>query len=387
MYEEPEHITLLRDTLRRFVDEKVPKEVARACDREKRYPEDLFRELCGLGVCGLTIPEEYGGSGVDIVAAIAVIDELCRRGWTLAGPFIHCAFYGGVNITENGDEEQKRKLLPRLAAGEILFAYGLSEPDVGGDLASVTTRARRSADGQSVVINGTKRWVTGARFADYIYTLVRSADETERYRNLSFVLVPTDSSGITIQDIDHLGLRYAETTDVIFDDVEVPAENIVGGASGWNRGWKMLVGPGLDVERLEITAVAYGIAAAAVDEAWEYAQQREQFGRKISGHQSIRHKLVDVRTQLAACRHMLYHAAWLANEGRDCSVESSMAKLFVGEASVEIVLACQQILGAYGCAEGHDMERHVRDLVCIPIVGGSSNMQRNNIANRLKLAG
>jgi alkylation response protein AidB-like acyl-CoA dehydrogenase len=387
MYEEPEHITLLRDTLRRFVDEKVPKEVARACDREKRYPEDLFRELCGLGVCGLTIPEKYGGSGVDIVAAIAVIDELCRRGWTLAGPFIHCAFYGGVNITENGDEEQKRKLLPRLAAGEILFAYGLSEPDVGGDLASVTTRARRSADGQSVVINGTKRWVTGARFADYIYTLVRSADETERYRNLSFVLVPTDSSGITIQDIDHLGLRYAETTDVIFDDVEVPAENIVGGASGWNRGWKMLVGPGLDVERLEITAVAYGIAAAAVDEAWEYAQQREQFGRKISGHQSIRHKLVDVRTQLAACRHMLYHAAWLANEGRDCSVESSMAKLFVGEASVEIVLACQQILGAYGCAEGHDMERHVRDLVCIPIVGGSSNMQRNNIANRLKLAG
>jgi alkylation response protein AidB-like acyl-CoA dehydrogenase len=387
MYEEAEHVTLLRHTLRRFVDEKVPKEVARVCDREKRYPEDLFRELCGLGVCGLTIPEEYGGSGVDIVAAIAVIDELCRRGWTLAGPFIHCAFYGGVNITENGDEEQKRKLLPRLAAGEILFAYGLSEPDVGGDLASVTTRATRSADGQSVVINGTKRWVTGARISDYIYTLVRSADETERYRNLSCVLVPADSSGITIQDIDHLGLRYAETTDVIFDDVEVPAENIVGGPSGWNRGWKMLVGPGLDVERLEITAVAYGIAAAAVDEAWEYAQQREQFGRKISGHQSIRHRLVDVRTQLAACRHMLYHAAWLANEGRDCSVESSMAKLFVGEASVEIVLACQQILGAYGCAEGHDMERHVRDLVCIPIVGGSSNMQRNNIANRLKLAG
>jgi alkylation response protein AidB-like acyl-CoA dehydrogenase len=387
MYEEPEHVTLLRHTVRRFVDEKVPKELARVCDREKRYPEDVFRELCGLGVCGLTIPEEYGGAGIDIVSAIAVIDELCRRGWTLAGPFIHCAFYGGVNITENGDEEQKRKLLPKLAAGEILFAYGLSEPDVGGDLASTATRARRSPDGKSVVLNGTKRWVTGARFADYIYTLVRSADDAERYRNLSFVLVPTDSPGTTIHDIDHLGLRYAETTDVIFDDVEVPAQNIVGGPSGWNRGWKMLVGPGLDVERLEITAVAYGIAAAAVDEAWEYAQQREQFGRKISAHQSVRHKLVDVRTQLAACRHMLYHAAWLANEKRDCSVESSMAKLFVGEACVDIVLACQQILGAYGCAEGHDMERHVRDLVCIPIVGGSSNMQRNNIANRLKLAG
>jgi alkylation response protein AidB-like acyl-CoA dehydrogenase len=387
MHEEPEHVTLLRETLRRFLDEKVPKELARVCDREKRYPEELFRELCGLGVCGLTIPEEYGGSGVDIVSAIAVIDEICRRGWMLAGPYIHCAFYGGVNITENGSEEQKRELLPKLAAGEILFAYGLSEPDVGGDLASVTTRATRSADGKSVVINGTKRWVTGARIADYVYCLVRSDDGGERYRNLSFVLVPPDSPGITIHDIDHMGLRYTETTDVIFDDVEVPAENIVGGPSGWNRGWKMLVGPGLDVERLEITAVAYGIAAAAVDEAWEYAQQREQFGRPISGHQSVRHRLVDVRTKLAACHHMLYHAAWLANEGRDCSVESSMAKLFVGETCVEIVLACQQILGAYGCAEGYDMERHVRDLVCIPIVGGSSNMQRNNIANRLKLSG
>jgi alkylation response protein AidB-like acyl-CoA dehydrogenase len=208
MYEEPEHVTLLRHTLRRFLDEKVPKEIARVCDREKRYPEELFRELCGLGVCGLTIPEEYGGAGVDIVSAIAVIDELCRRGWTLAGPFIHCAFYGGVNITENSDEEQKRKLLPRLAAGEMLFAYGLSEPDVGGDLASITTRATRSADGRSVVINGTKRWVTGARISDYIYTLARSGDETERYKNLSFILVPTDSPGITIHDIDHVGLRY-----------------------------------------------------------------------------------------------------------------------------------------------------------------------------------
>jgi len=387
MYEEPEHVTLLRDTIRRFIDEKVPRELARECDRDKRHPEDLFRELCELGICGLTIPEEYGGAGVDILAAIAVIDELCRRGWTLAGPYIHCAFYGGVNITENGSEEQKRNLLPKLAAGELRFAYGLSEPDVGGDLASVATRAALSPDGRSVVINGTKRWVTGARISDYVYCLVRSDPEADRYRNLSIVLVPTDSAGITIHDIDHLGLRYSETTDVIFDDVEIPVENVVGGPEGLHRGWSMIVGPGLDVERLEITAVAYGIAAAAVEEAWDYAQQREQFGRKISGHQAVRHKLVDARTDLEACRHMLYHAAWLATEGRDCSVESSMAKLFVGERCVDIVLACQQILGAYGCAEGHDMERHVRDLVCIPIVGGSSNMQRNNIARRLKLAG
>jgi alkylation response protein AidB-like acyl-CoA dehydrogenase len=148
----------------------------------------------------------------------------------------------------------------------------------------------------------------------------------------------------------------------------------------------MLVGRGLDVERLEITAIALSIASAAMDEAWRYAEERQQFGRAISGHQAVRHALVDARTTLAACRHMLNHAAWLAGAGRDCSVESSMAKLFVAEHAVDIVLACQKVMGAYGCARDYDMERHVRDIVCLPIVGGSSNMQRNNLANRLGLA-
>lgn len=172
---------------------------------------------------------------------------------------------------------------------------------------------------------------------------------------------------------------------MIYDNVEVPVENVVGGRGGWNKGWKMLAGRALDVERLEITAVALGVATAAVNDAWQYAQERQQFGRMICAHQSVRHTLVDAKTTLQACRHMLYHAAWLANEGRDCSVESSMAKLFVGDKSVEIVLACQQVVGAYGCASEHDMERYVRDIVCMPIVGGSSNMQKNNIAARLNL--
>ena len=128
-----------------------------------------------------------------------------------------------------------------------------------------------------------------------------------------------------------------------------------------------------------------GVVTSAVNDAWQYAQEREQFGRKICGHQSVRHELAEAKTKLAACRHMLYHAAWLAGEGRDCSVESSMAKLFVGDMGVEIVLACQRIMGAYGCANEYDMERYVRDILCIPIVGGSSNMQKNNIANRLGL--
>lgn len=382
-FNEAEHITMLRDTLQRFIAKELPREKARRLDRECDFSDETFAKLCELGVTGLTIPEEYGGLGIDIVAAVATIEELAKRGSSLAGPFIHCAFYGGMNMVENGNEAQKRKFLPKLAEGKLLFAYGLSEPNVGGDLASAAVTAR--IEGDEVVINGTKRWCTGAHKADYIYTLVRSGAADAKYKNLSFVLVPNDAPGITIVDIDHLGLRYAATTDVIYEDVRVPLENIVGGMEKWNKGWPMLAGRALDVEKLEITAVALGTATAAVEDAWQYAQERKQFGRPICAHQSIRHDLVDAKTKLQACRHMLYHAAWKANEGQDCSVESSMAKLFIADTGVEIVLKCQQVMGAYGCASEYDMERYVRDMVCMPIVGGSSKMQKNNIANRLGL--
>jgi len=384
--EEPEHIGMLRDTLRRFVAAEMPRDKVREWDRAHMFPPELFRKLADLGVCGLTIEESYGGQGRDLVAAVAVIEEICRGGACLAGPFIHCAFYGGINIAENGSEEQKRELLPRLARGELLFAYGLSEPEVGGDLASVSTTAERSPDGKSLRINGFKRWCTGADWADTIYCLVRSGPADARYKNLSFVMIPPNTPGIRVHPIEHANLRYTLSSDVIFEDVEVPVENIVGGEAGWNRGWQMLAGKALDVEKIEISAVTFGIAQAAVEEAWEYAGQRKQFGRLIGAHQAVRHDLAEARTKLEACRLMLYRAAWLAQTNQPCSVETSMAKLFVADTAVEIGLVCQRVLGAYGLAEGHDMERHMRDLLGMPIVGGSSNMQKNNIANRLGLA-
>jgi alkylation response protein AidB-like acyl-CoA dehydrogenase len=385
--DEPEHVAILRETLRRFVASELPPEARQRYDREHTFPREVFAKLAALGVCGLTIDEEYGGSGRDLHAAVAVIEELCRGGAFAAGPFIHCAFYGGINISENGSEAQKRELLPKLAQGELLFAYGLSEPDVGGDLASVTTRARKSDDGRHLLLSGTKRWCTGADWADYIYCLVRTDESAPRYRNLSFVLVPRDTPGLRVHPIEHANLRYTLSCDVHFEDARVPIENLVGGEAGWNRGWGMLAGKALDVEKLEITACAFGIAQAAVEEAWAYAQERRQFGHPISAHQAVRHALVEARTKLEACRGMLYRAVWLANEGRPCSVETSMAKLFVADTAVEIAIACQRVMGAYGLSEGHDMERHVRDLLGMPIVGGSSNMQKNNIANRLGLRG
>jgi alkylation response protein AidB-like acyl-CoA dehydrogenase len=250
----------------------------------------------------------------------------------------------------------------------------------------VTTSATLADNGKTVRINGTKRWCTAARDADFIYCLVRSDAAAPKYRNLSIVLVPPTSPGIAIHDIEHMGFRYTKTTDVIFDNVEVPAQNIVGGEAGWNTGWQKLIGPALDIERLEVAAMSLGIANAALADTWQYAQERRQFGRVISGHQSVRHSLVNCQTKLRACEHMLYHAAWLANEGRECAVESSMAKMFVADTGLEIVIQCQQIMGAYGCSEEYALARHVRDMTCMPIIGGSSNMQRNNIANRMRLA-
>ncbi len=376
---------MLRAQIRRFVSERMPAENVRQWDRDHHVPMELFTELAALGVCGLTVAEEYGGAGEDLGAAVAVIEELCRGGAALAGPFIHCAFYGGMNISENGTPEQKERLLPRLARGELLFAYGLTEPDVGGDLASVTTRARLVEDGARVIVDGAKRWCTGADFADYIYCLVRSGPAEARYRNLSFVLVPPSAAGVTVTGAEHMNLRYTRSADVVFEGVEVGADDIVGGPEAWNRGWKMLAGRALDVEKIEITAVTFGIAQAAVAEAWQYAGERRQFGRAIAGHQAVRHALVDARTKLEACRHMLWEAVDLAAAGRPASVAASMAKLFVADTAVEIALVCQRVMGAYGLSGEYAMERHVRDLLGMPIVGGSSNMQRNNIANMLGL--
>lgn len=380
---EADHVTEIRRQLRRFVAAKMPRTKRIEWDRAQTWDRGLFAEIADMGLIGLTVPEAYGGSGVDISAAVAVIEELAQGGTSLAGPYIHAAFYGGMNLVENGSPEQREALLPAIVAGRLLLAYGLSEPSVGGDLASVETTARR--DGDSLVINGAKRWCTGADWATYIYCLVRSGDPAERHRNLSFVLVPSDAPGVTMHPIEHANLRYTASMDVYFDDVRLPLSAIVGGPTMWNRGWELLAGRALDVEKIEITALGYGLARAALEEAWDYAQQRRQFGKRIADHQVIRHKLVTARTRLAACRHMLYHGAWLADRGLPCSVETSMAKLFCADVGVEIALACQQIMGAYGLSDAYDMERNVRDLLGMPIVGGSSDIQKNNLAKMLKL--
>jgi len=383
-FAEPEHVTMLRQSVRTFIARETTPEMIREWDKADKIPLEMHRKIGELGACGLMVDEAHGGYGRELIAMIAVIEELSKASMALAGLYIATACYGGMNISASGSDAQKAKLLPDIVEGKLLFAYGLSEPDVGADLPSVTTRGEKIGD--KVVINGAKRWCSGADTADYMFVLLKSDRDAPRYRNLSFVLVPPNLPGITITTVDTMGARGTSTCDVIFENVEVPFENVLGGEAGWNNGWSQLAGPALEAEKLEVPAIALGIAEAAMQEAWEYSQERKQFGQHISGFQSIRHKLADGKTKLQACRLILYWAAWLLQTGQPASAETSMAKLYVTDTCREIVLNCQQVLGAYGYAEGFAMERYVRDIVVTPIFGGSSAIQLNNIANRLNLA-
>jgi alkylation response protein AidB-like acyl-CoA dehydrogenase len=382
-FAEPQSTSMLRETLRRFVAQEMPRELAQKWDKDNHFPRDVFDKLAKLGVMGLTIPEEYGGYGRDITACMITIEELAKRSCAVAVPYIMAACYAGMNILECASEEQKKLLLPQVANGQLLFAYGWTEPDIGSDLANVKTTAERK--GNIVVINGTKRFCSGSDISDYIYVLAKSDKNAPARQNLSFVMVPPNMSGITITRIDSMGMKGAATTDVTFDNVEVPFSNVMGEEAGWNNGWNFLVGPGLDTEKLEVAALALGVAEAAVSDAWIYAQQRHQFGSAISSIQAIRHSLADVQTQLQACRLMMSQAAWLADRRLPCRAETSMAKLFICDTAKTIVLNCQSIMGAYGYVKGLDMERYVREALLMPIIGGSSMIQKNNIANALNL--
>jgi len=379
-----EDLDIFRDSVTKFLDKSCPAEIIARWEAEDTVPRSVLKGMAELGVLGLTVPEEYGGLGIDVATMCVVMEVFAARWSGLASLYNMSVGYGSLNLVYKGSEEQKRRFLPGLIAGETLFAYGLSEPEVGADLASVKTKAERRGD--TVVLNGAKRWISGANMGDYMLTLVRSGAPDERYRNLSFVIVPLDAPGLSIIPTRCMGTHGVPTNDVHLDGVEVGADMILGGDAGWNNGWSMLAGPSLEIEKLAPTFIALGIAKAAVAEAWRYSQERTQFGKPICAHQAVRHVLADVQTKLKAARLMAYDAAAQVNRQAPSAVDTCMAKLFVAETAKEIVLACQQsVMGAYGYAEGFGMERYVRDVLAVPIYGGSSAIQRNNIATLMKL--
>lgn len=376
-------IELFRDSLRKFLDDVATPEAITEWDRNDEISRSVLEQMGELGVCAVSVPEPYGGLEQSVLVQLMVIEELSRRSSALASIYIQCAGYAGLNLAELGSEKQKQELLPKVCEGKLVFALGLSEPDIGADLASVTTKA--ALHGDTIVIDGAKRWCSGAEYADYIYALVRSGPAEDRYKNLSFVMIPPSSKGISISRTDTMGMRGSATNDVVFEQVEIPAENVMGGIEMWNRGWSQLAGPTLEIEKLQPSALAMGIGEGAVAEAWQYAQERSQFGKLICGHQAIRHQLAEVQTKLRTCRLMLDDAAGLVDRGEPSAVQTSMAKFYISETVRDIVISCQQVMGAYGYAEGFNMERYVRDAMVLPIWGGSSAVQKTNIANLMKL--
>lgn len=378
-----DEVLMLRDNLRRLLDEIAPSEKLAEWDRADHLPPEIMQPLSDLGACAIAVDEEFGGLGRDVPALLLVIEELARRSMSLAGLYVMCVSYAGLNLGELGSPAQKQKFLPLVAEGRLLFALGLSEPDVGADLASVTTRADRTGD--RIVVNGVKRWCSGAEYADYIYALVRSGPPEERHRNLSFMIIPRDAPGVSMTATETMGVRGVPTNDVIFDNVELSIADVMGEEAGWNQGWSYLAGPTLEVEKLQPSALAMGLGEAIVEEAWAYSQERAQFGKLICGHQAVRHSLADVQTRLRTCRLMLEDAALKVKRGEPSAVQTSMTKLYLAETVRGIALECQTIMGAYGYAQGFNMERYVRDALVLPIFGGSSAIQRSNIANLMKL--
>ena len=257
-FEESEQTAMIRSSLKSFVAKEMPRDLVKRWDKENYFPRDVHDKLVEMGCMGLTVSEQYGGSGKDIAATVVVIEELCSRSMSVGCAYIQSSCYAGLNLEEVSSPEQKEALLPRVAQEGLMFAYGLSEPDVGSDVASVRTSAVR--DGDTVVINGSKRFCSGAAISDYIYALVRTGPVDQRYKNLSLVLIPPTTPGVLLEPQDTLGLKGGGTFDVSFTDVEVPVANVIGGEEGWNRGWEKLAGPGLDIEKVEVAAMALHLA-------------------------------------------------------------------------------------------------------------------------------
>jgi len=375
-----EEQNMLRDTIRRWVDTEVPRELAQEIDEKDEFPHELLQKLCNLGFMGINVPEEYGGQGGNVIDVMIMDEELCRRIPVMAWATGNVTLYGTSIISKNGSEEQKKKYLPRLARGELKFAYALTEPNAGSDAASIRTRAE-FRDG-SWVLNGSKMFITGAGIADVVVTNARTAED--KFKGITDFLVETKSEGFSARPIKDLGFRGSNTCEVHYDEIRVPPENILGGPDCLNHGWRQMMRL-LNEERLLLSACSLGIGQGAFDYALNYAKEREQFGQPIGNFQVIQHKLVDMATELEAARLLAYYAAWKETQGMECVKETSMSKFYCSEVAKKVALEGVQILGGYGYTMEYDAQRYLRDVLVLSIGGGTTQIQKNIVAKQLGL--
>lgn len=369
---------MFKDTLRSFVEKEIIP-VAQEWEATDRYPTEIVETMKELGLFGITIPEEYGGLDVDMVSFTLVFEEIAR-GWMGVAGILGSHSLASWMIAKHGTEEQKRKYLPDLATGKRRTAIGLTEPGAGTDLQGIKTTAR--LDGDHYVINGTKTWITNARYADPMPVLVKTdPDADPAHKGMSVILIDAGTAGYEVlKDIPKLGYKGTESCEILLDNVRVPKENLLGGVEG--RGMQQVLS-GLETGRLNVGARAVGIAQAAYDAALKYSREREAFGQPISDFQAIQLKLADMATKLQAARLLLYWAASKADKGERVDMQSGMAKLFASEVGLEVTMDAMRIHGGYGYSKEFIIERLYRDAPLMTIGEGTSDIMRMVIARSL----
>ncbi|QLH19717.1 acyl-CoA dehydrogenase family protein [Streptomyces sp. Rer75] len=364
-------------TVHDFVDREV-KPVVQELEHTNTYPEALIGQMKQLGIFGLAIPEEYGGTPVSTPCYVLVTEELARGWMSLAGAM------GGHTVVSklllhHGTEEQKRRYLPKMATGEVRATMALTEPGGGSDLQAMRTVARKDTDGY--VVSGSKTWITNSRRSRLIALLCKTdPDATPAHRGISILLVE-HGPGLTVsRDLPKLGYKGVESCELSFDDYRAPADALLGGVEG--AGFAQMM-KGLETGRLQVAARALGVGRAAFEDALAYAQERESFGKPIWRHQSIGNYLADMATSLTAARQLTLHAAREADAGRRVDMEAGMAKLFASETAMQIALNAVRIHGGYGYSTEFDVERYFRDAPLMIVGEGTNEIQRNVIASQL----
>ncbi len=370
---------LLRDSVRKLLQKHATPDYVRKHDRERTYPEELFQAWAEAGLIGLPFPEEYGGSGGSLMDMVVVAEEIARVSADLVMAYTGGIFCG-LNLVRKASEEQKRYWLPKFMAGEIKFSISMSEPDAGSDIGAMRTTAVK--DGNEWVIDGQKIWASTAGAKNNVICLYVKTDSKAHYRQgMSLFLVDNDMPGLTLRKLDMLGRRATGTYELTFDKVRVPPDRLVGGE---NKGWDCVMS-GLQVERATSSAGNVGASQGVIDLALQYAKDRKQFGRPIGTNQAIAHMLADMQTEVEAARTLMWRAAWMVSTGQDALREITMAKLFTSETYVKVASQAMQVLGGFGYSEEFDMARHYRDARAATIAAGTSQIQRNLIANLMGL--
>lgn len=368
-------------TVREFIDREVKPSVQQV-EHANQYPDKWIEQMKQIGIYGLAVPEEYGGMPVSMPCYVHVTEELARGWMSLAGAM------GGHTVVAKllstfGTEEQKARYLPDMATGALRATMALTEPGGGSDLQAMTTVARR--DGDDLVVTGAKTWISNARRSGLIALLCKTDPAAQpRHAGISVVLVE-HGPGLTVsRDLPKLGYKGVEACELAFDGYRIPATAILGGVAG--QGFAQMM-KGLETGRLQVAARALGVAAAALEDSLEYAQQRESFGVPIHKHQSIGNYLADMATKLTAARQLTRYAAERYESGERCDMEAGMAKLFASETAMEVALDAVRIHGGYGYSTEYDVERYLRDAPLMIVGEGTNEIQRNVIAAQLVARG